>query len=45
METHILSPIKLFQKQVRYTIPTFQRSYVWQQDDQWAPLWEDVRNA
>lgn len=31
--------------QVRYEIPRFQRSYVWNQDDQWEPLWEDVRNT
>ena len=44
METSILTPKKLFQKDVRYTIPTFQRPYVWNQDDQWEPLWNDVRN-
>jgi hypothetical protein len=35
----------LFQKPVRYIIPTFQRPYVWNQDDQWEPLWNDVRNV
>ena len=45
METDILSPKKLFQKDIRYTIPEFQRRYVWTQDDQWEPLWEDVRNT
>ena len=30
---------------MRYTIPPFQRHYVWSQDDQWEPLWEDVRNV
>ena len=44
METSILTPKKLFQKDVRYTIPPFQRPYVWNQDDQWEPLWNDVRN-
>lgn len=24
-------------------IPLFQRPYVWEQDDQWGPLWHDVR--
>ena len=41
----ILSPKALFQKNVRYVIPTFQRPYVWNQDDQWEPLWDDVRNT
>ena len=45
MHTDILSPKDLFQKDVRYTIPPFQRPYVWSQDDQWEPLWEDVRNV
>lgn len=44
METAILKPKDLFQKQVLYTIPTFQRPYVWSQEDQWEPLWNDVRN-
>ena len=35
---------KLFQKDVRYIIPTFQRPYVWDQEKQWEPLWEDIRN-
>ena len=45
MHTDILAPKDLFQKEVRYTIPPFQRPYVWSQDDQWEPLWEDVRNV
>ena len=45
MHTDILTPKDLFQKGVRYTIPPFQRPYVWSQDDQWEPLWEDVRNV
>ena len=45
MHTDILTPKDLFQKDVRYTIPPFQRPYVWSQDDQWEPLWEDVRNV
>ena len=45
MHTEILSPKRLFQKEVRYVIPPFQRPYVWSQDEQWGPLWEDVRNV
>ena len=45
MDTNILNPKDLFQKNIRYTIPTFQRHYVWTQEDQWEPLWEDVRNV
>ena len=35
---------KILQKKVRYFIPTFQRPYVWNQEKQWEPLWNDVRN-
>ncbi len=45
MKSDILSPKLLFQKDVRYVIPTFQRPYVWNQEDQWEPLWDDVRNT
>ena len=45
MKTDILSPKALFQRDIRYTIPAFQRRYVWTLDDQWEPLWEDVSNT
>ena len=38
-------PPELFQKDIRYVVPTFQRPYVWNQEEQWEPLWEDVRNV
>lgn len=45
MDTDILTPKALFQKDIRYTIPEFRRRYVWTKEDQWEPLWEDVRNT
>ena len=42
MDTAIATPKALFQKDIRYTIPAFQRPYVWSHDDQWEPLWENV---
>src|SRR5438045_3047017 len=45
MKADTLTLKALFQKDVRYVIPTFQRPYVWTQDDQWEPLWDDLRNA
>ena len=45
MDANILNLKDLFGKQVRYTIPTFQRPYVWSQEGQWEPLWEDVHNV
>ncbi len=32
----------LFQRQRRYTVPLFQRPYVWGKDEQWEPLWRDI---
>jgi uncharacterized protein DUF262/uncharacterized protein DUF1524 len=33
----------IFGKTVRYNVPLFQRPYVWKREEQWEPLWEDVR--
>ena len=32
----------LFNSQLRYVVPMFQRLYVWEENPQWATLWEDV---
>lgn len=32
----------LFNSQLRYVVPMFQRLYVWQENPQWQTLWEDV---
>jgi uncharacterized protein with ParB-like and HNH nuclease domain len=32
----------LFQKERRYTVPLYQRAYVWNEDEQWQPLWDDI---
>jgi hypothetical protein len=45
MKADTLTLKALFQKDVRYLVPTFQRPYVWNQDEQWEPLWDDVRNT
>ena len=42
METNLRCPSDLFQQPVCYEIPPFQRRYVWDQDMQWEPLWNDV---
>lgn len=43
MQANTLTPQKLFEHQVRYVIPVFQRPYVWKIAKQWEPLWSDVR--
>lgn len=42
MEAHPRSPRDLFVGRDHYEIPAFQRPYVWNEEDQWAPLWDDV---
>ena len=34
----------LFEGRKEYVVPLYQRLYVWDRDDQWAPLWEDITN-
>ncbi len=46
MEARLRSLLDLFDGKRRYLIPLFQRPYVWTEERQWAPLWEDlVRQA
>ena len=42
MKADALSPRQMFDGKVHYEIPPFQRPYVWNEEDQWAPLWSDV---
>lgn len=42
MKTNPQRPQRLFVQPVRYEIPAFQRRYVWKQEEQWEPLWDDV---
>ena len=30
---------ELFERDVRYAVPLYQRPYVWDEDEQWEPLW------
>ncbi|GAB2963226.1 DUF262 domain-containing protein [Micromonospora polyrhachis] len=42
MQAQTLTPAKIFGLDVRHVIPLFQRPYVWTEEDQWAPLWDDI---
>ena len=42
MQTTDILVRALFDRDVQYIIPLFQRHYVWDEDNQWAPLWEDI---
>lgn len=41
--THSIKVI--FEKDQRLVVPLFQRPYVWSQEQQWEPLWEDIRSV
>ena len=41
--TQVKTPHETFFMPQRLVIPPFQRPYVWTQEGQWEPLWDDVR--
>lgn len=45
MKAEAVTPRDLFDSRVQYEIPAFQRPYVWTEDDQWSPMWADVRRV
>lgn len=42
MEAHPRRLKAVFSRDVRLVVPLFQRAYVWSEEKQWAPLWQDV---
>jgi hypothetical protein len=42
MQPTYLSLVQIFGAPARYTVPLFQRPYVWKQEEQWVPLWDDI---
>lgn len=42
MKPDKMTVFEVFSKEKRFIIPLFQRSYVWNEQDQWEPLWEDI---
>lgn len=45
MKADTFNLVKIFGADARYVVPLFQRPYVWNLDDNWKPLWEDVRRV
>ncbi len=43
MITQVKTPREVFYQPQRLMVPLFQRPYVWGEDGQWAPLWEDIQ--
>jgi GNAT superfamily N-acetyltransferase len=42
METQVRTPQLVFMQPQRLVVPLFQRPYVWNEENQWEPLWNDV---
>lgn len=45
VETFKRTPMQLFNLPQHFVIPLFQRPYVWKEDEQWEPLWQDIRRV
>jgi len=43
MQPYPRSVFDLFDGKRRYAVPLFQRQYVWNREEQWEPLWEDIQ--
>ena len=42
MDTQVRTPQVVFMQPQRLIVPLFQRPYVWNEENQWGPLWKDV---
>lgn len=42
MQTNVRTPTEIFNQPQRLLVPLFQRPYVWNEERQWEPLWNDV---
>src|SRR5271167_2701789 len=44
MQPTYRSLLQVFGAPARYTVPLFQRPYVWNRETEWEPLWDDISN-
>lgn len=42
MKTDVLTPQAVFYLPQHLVVPLFQRPYVWEETEQWLPLWQDI---
>lgn len=43
MEANTSTLGELFGESVQFAVPDYQRKYVWNEEDQWEPLWDDIQ--
>jgi len=44
MDSKTFTVQQIFQDRRQYRVPFYQRPYVWNREDQWGRLWEDIRD-
>ena len=44
MDSRTFTVQQIYQDRRQYRVPFYQRPYVWNRDDQWGRLWEDIRD-
>lgn len=44
MDSRTFTIQQIYQDRRQYRVPFYQRPYVWNRDDQWGRLWEDIRD-
>src|SRR5436190_6693612 len=42
MDTQVRTPQAIFMQPQRLVVPLYQRPYVWNEELQWEPLWNDI---
>lgn len=42
MDTNVRTPLEIFNLPQHLVVPLFQRPYVWDEEEQWLPLWQDI---
>lgn len=43
MKSEIFNIQQTYENKWQYIVPLYQRSYVWTKNNQWEPLWEDIK--
>ena len=45
MKSNVTTITAMLEEDAEYIIPHFQRPYAWRAEQQWSPLWDDIRNV
>lgn len=45
MKSYVTTIADMLDTNIEYVIPQFQRTYAWNREKQWEPLWDDIQNV